>query len=61
MLILAFNHAHRSGGGGGGGAGCEEASAFDFPLAPLVCALPEKPGTWLWNQGMLILQACSYC
>ena len=34
MLILAFFHAHRSDGGGEGGAGCEEASAFDFPLPP---------------------------
>jgi len=39
VLILASHHTHRSGGGGGGGAGCEEASAFDFPLPPFgVCS-----------------------
>jgi len=45
VLILASYHTHRSGGGGGGGAGCEEASAFDFPLPPFGVRSSRKA----WN------------
>jgi hypothetical protein len=45
VLILAFFHAHRSDGGGEGGAGCEEASAFDFPLPPFGMRSSRKA----WN------------
>ena len=45
MLILASYHTHCSGGGGGGGAGCEEASAFDFPLPPFGVRSSRKA----WN------------
>jgi len=45
VLILASYHTHCSGGGGGGGAGCEEASAFDFPLSPFGVRSTRKA----WN------------
>ena len=57
-LLLLLPYSPFSDGEGVGGQ-AEEASAFDFPLPPLVFVLPEKPGTCLWTQGLLLLQPVS--